>query len=235
MTPSLYSHLDLPASAEAALAALPPFLASWFRVRFDEPTPSQRLAWPALAEKGHLLVSAPTGMGKTLAVLVPILADLLGGATPAGWSDSPLRVVHIAPLRALVNDTARSLAGHLNDLADFLPPGVAPPRLAVRTGDTPAAERRQLRDEPPDILLTTPESLAVLLSQPGMERMLGNVGWVVVDEVHALVGTKRGADLTLCLERLDAIAAIPPRRVGLSATATPLHEAARWLVGVDRP
>jgi len=148
----------------------------------------------------------------------------------------------LAPLKALVNDAGRSLEAHLADLAAFLPPGTRVPRLAVRTGDTPADERRRLRDEPPDALLTTPESLAVLLSQPAYSPLLGNLAWVVVDEVHALAGNKRGADLALSLERLAALVRgshpggelVEPRRIGLSATATPLAEAARFLVGGNR-
>jgi ATP-dependent Lhr-like helicase len=229
---SAFRYLDAPPPAATVLEQLPPALAAWFRARFGKPTVVQRLAWPALARGDHALVSAPTGTGKTLAALVPVLGQLLTSAEPDGWSDSALRVVYVAPLKALVNDAARGLDRHLEDLAPFLPPQTRLPRPSVRTGDTTAAERRRLTKEPPDLLLTTPESLAVLLSHPSAAALFANVGWVIVDEVHALAGNKRGADLSLSLERLAAGGEV--RRVGLSATATPLDAAARWLVGRDR-
>jgi ATP-dependent Lhr-like helicase len=165
--------------------------------------------------------------------------DFSYGRTPPrspgpGWSDSPLRALYVAPLKALTADALRNLHSHLADLAAFLPPSTPPLRLAARTGDTPSRERKRLRDEPPDILLTTPESLAVLLSQPGQSALLANLRWLIVDEVHALAGNKRGADLAVCLERLAHLAARDPRRIGLSATATPLTEAAHFLVGPQR-
>ena len=176
MTLSAFRFLDTPVSSDSALATLPPLLAEWFRKRLGEPTLAQRLAWPALAAGGHLLISAPTGTGKTLAAMLPVLGDLLRYPEPAGWSDSALRALYIAPLKALVNDAGRSLQAHLADMASLLPVGTRLPRLAVRTGDTPADERRRLRDEPPDMLLTTPESLAVLLSQPACTPVLPVVG-----------------------------------------------------------
>jgi ATP-dependent Lhr-like helicase len=234
METSLFRFLDAPASADSALDGLRPELAAWFRQSFDEPTWIQRLAWPALAAGGHLLISAPTGGGKTLAALLPVLDNLLSPFTAPGWSDSPLRAIYLAPLKALINDAARTLEGHLRDMAAFLPPGTRLPRLLVRTGDTSAEERRRLFDDPPDLLLTTPESLAVLLSQSASVALFANLVQVVVDEVHALAGNKRGADLSVSLERLTLLSTGEVRRVGLSATAAPLTEAARYLVGANR-
>jgi ATP-dependent Lhr-like helicase len=221
---------DQPPPAASALASLARPAAEWFASRFGEPTAVQRLAWPLLAAGGHVLVSAPTGTGKTLAAFLPILGRL--GTDPPAEGAS-VACLYVAPLKALANDAARNLQAHLAELAPLLP-GVAP-RVAVRTGDTPAAERRRQRREPPDVLCTTPESLAVLLSQPALVGLFAGLRWVVVDEVHGLAGNKRGADLSLSLERLTARAAAPPQRVGLSATATPLAEAAAWLAGAGRP
>jgi ATP-dependent Lhr-like helicase len=200
----------------------------WFRRSFGEPTEIQRQAWPRIAAGGHVLLSAPTGTGKTLAAFLPILANLV-----AAPPEAALSCLYVAPLKALVNDTARNLAAHAAGLAALLP-GVAPPALAVRTGDTPAGARRALRDNPPAILLTTPESLAVLLSQTDFQDCFHRLRRVVVDEVHALAGSKRGADLALSLERLTALSP-DLQRIGLSATATPLEDAARYLAGAGRP
>jgi ATP-dependent Lhr-like helicase len=175
------------------------------------------------------LLSAPTGTGKTLAAFLPILAHLLQGTTEAAPS-----CLYVAPLRALVNDMARTLQTHLDGLAAFTA-AAAEVRVAVRTGDTPSSLRRALRVRPPAILLTTPESLAVLLCQPWSHELFGALRWVVVDEVHALAPTKRGADLALSLERLTALSGGALQRIGLSATATPAADAARWLAGAGRP
>src|SRR5207245_74486 len=130
-------------------------------------------------------VSAPTGTGKTLAALVPMLADLFEPFEPGGWSTSPLRVLYLAPLKALVNDAARNLQAHVADLATHLLPNTPLPRIAVRTGDTSGLDRRRLHDEPPAVLLTTPESLALLLSHGQASGLFGNLAWIIVDEVHA--------------------------------------------------
>ena len=213
----------------------PTWLRDWFAHTFGEPTPIQQQTWRAVRTTPHLLLSAATGTGKTLAALLPVVADLLQTRRYSGP-----RALYVAPLKALVQDTARNLDRHLADLAEFLPADLSLPRLAVRTGDTSASDRRQLLRDPADLLLTTPESLAVLLSGHTTAELLADVRWVIVDEVHALVGNKRGADLALSLERLEALATSRDsacaglRRFGLSATATPLSTAASWLAGVDR-
>ncbi len=225
----LQEHLTHPAAADDALAALAAPVAEWFRRRFGAPTAAQRLAWPAVAAGRHLLLSAPTGAGKTLAAFLPILGELTQPRSPSVFC------LYIAPLKALTNDIFRNLTDCLDGMAALLPEGAILPRLGVRTGDTPAAERRALRHDPPEVLLTTPESLAVLLSQAALHPIFAGLRWIVVDEVHALAPTKRGADLAVSLERLSALASAPPRRIGLSATAAPLSEAANFLVGVNRP
>jgi ATP-dependent Lhr-like helicase len=232
----LISHAA-PAATPAALAVLPEAVARWFVARFGEPTAAQRLAWPAVAAGGHVLLSAPTGAGKTLAAFLPLLGRLISDAqsTVFRWKRSGLRGLYVSPLKALVNDACRNLQTALDEIAATLPQPVPMPRLAVRTGDTPADERRRLLDETPDVLLTTPESLAVLLSQPALQPVFADLRWVVVDEIHALAACKRGADLALSLERLTRLADDEVQRVGLSATATPLAEAAQYLAGTGRP
>jgi ATP-dependent Lhr-like helicase len=226
--------LDHPVNTASAMATLAVPVAAWFRDCFGEPTPIQRLAWPALASGRNLLLSAPTGTGKTLAAFLPILNRLLGEDGSRGAAPS-VRCLYVAPLKALANDACRNLGRFIQELVPLLPSPVPWPSLALRTGDTPAGQRQRLHREPPDVLLTTPESLAILLSQPNWQGPFSGLRWVVVDEIHALAATKRGADLALSLERLTQGAVGPIQRIGLSATATPLAEAAQFLCGVDRP
>jgi ATP-dependent Lhr-like helicase len=217
-----------PPSPETALRALADPLRCWFRDSFVQPTAAQRFAWPALADRHNLLLCAPTGSGKTLAAFLPVLSHLVGEPLAAG-----VRCLYLAPLKALGNDAARNLRAYLRGLRPFLSSG-PPLRTGVRTGDTSARMRQAQRLRPPEILLTTPESLAVLLSQPFAAEFFRNLAWVVVDEVHALVGNKRGADLALSLERLTDLAIGSVQRIGLSATCAPLAEVAAFLVGADR-
>src|SRR5262249_12330601 len=157
---------------------------------------------------------APTGSGKTLAAFLPIFARLL--EEPFACS---VRCLYLTPLKALANDAHRNLEAHLDDLAAFLPPGAVRPRVGLRTGDTPARERQDFRRQPPDVLITTPESLAVLLSHPFAAGLFAGLRFVVLDELHALAPNKRGADLALSLERLAALSGEPLQRIGLSATS----------------
>jgi ATP-dependent helicase Lhr and Lhr-like helicase len=228
-----YTPHSTPATA---LAALPEPLARWFVQRFGSPTPAQCLAWPAVTTGCHFLLSAPTGAGKTLGVFLPLFGPMISLAqtTAFRWQRSGLRGLYVSPLKALVNDVCRNLQQCLEEIAPLLPPSIALPRLAVRTGDTPAEERRRLLDEPSDVLLTTPESLAVLLSQPALQPLFADLRWLVIDEIHALAANKRGADLALSLERLTQLGEGELQRIGLSATATPLTEAAQYLAGVGR-
>jgi ATP-dependent Lhr-like helicase len=220
-----------PPPVSSWLQQAPGPVARWFHERFGEPTEIQRAAWFALPSGRHLLLSAPTGAGKTLAAFLPILTELLSQGTPTA---EPVHVqcLYVSPLKALGNDTHRTLLCHLEEITACWP-GVRRPSLLVRSGDSTPSERRRLRVRPPDILLTTPESLAVLLSQPIAQQLFARLRRVVVDEVHALAASKRGADLALSLERLAALGTGHLQRIGLSATATPLTEAARWLAGGD--
>jgi ATP-dependent Lhr-like helicase len=238
-------YLDLPASVDGALAGLSAPVQRWFCATFGDPTLAQRFAWPALAAGKNLLLAAPTGSGKTLAAFLPILDRLIKEHRPgpgrvcsqATYPAGPpgVRSLYVAPLKALAGDVRRNLRRYLRGLGETLAPGTGLPRIGVRTGDTRERVRRAHNRQPPEILLTTPESLAVLLSQPESQRLFAHVRSVVVDELHALAGNKRGADLSLSLERLAAQAQAPIQRIGLSATCTPLAEAASFLAGWDRP
>jgi ATP-dependent Lhr-like helicase len=221
-------YIDPPRTS-AWLDGAPEAITRWFRRRYGEPTEIQRAAWSRLPSGQHLLLSAPTGAGKTLATFLPLLTQLLTEVDPPTALRNP-RCLYVSPLKALSNDTHRTLTTHIEELSALLPDARVP-RLAVRSGDSTAAERRRLRTHPPDILLTTPESVAVLLSQSMAQQLFAGLRWVIVDEVHALAACKRGADLALSLERLTRLAKGHLQRIGLSATATPLTEAARWLAG----
>ncbi|HEV3256586.1 MAG TPA: DEAD/DEAH box helicase [Gemmataceae bacterium] len=229
-TPGLLEYLAPLTTTETALGALAEPVRRWFLANVGAPTGAQRLAWPALAAGKNLLLCAPTGSGKTLAAFLPILGQLLG--MPAR---GVLRCLYVAPLKALGNDVRKNLRAHLHAIRQFLAPDCPAVRVSLRTGDTSARARQRLWSRPPDILLTTPESLAVLLSRPEAAALFSDLRWVVVDEVHALAPTKRGAELSLSLERLADVAGSGLQRIGLSATCAPLREAARFLAGSERP
>jgi ATP-dependent Lhr-like helicase len=224
------SNLGPPPSPAAALAVLAPPVSAWFCETFAKPTAAQRLAWPAIAEGQHLLLSSPTGTGKTLAALLPIISRLL--TEPPG---DGTRCLILTPLKALANDFRKNLRAHLHGLRAFLPTNAPALRVGLRTGDTSSRVRQALRREPPAFLVTTPESLAVLLSQPSAGELFAALRWVIVDEVHTLAPNKRGADLALSLERLTEMAIAPLQRIGLSATCAPLSEVAHFLAGTGRP
>jgi ATP-dependent Lhr-like helicase len=222
-------YLHLPASPEAALGVLAPAVSSWFRQSFPQPTLAQRYAWPAIARAEHVLLAAPTGKGKTLAAFAPILSRMSHGEDPNGTC------LYVAPLKALVRDAKKNLKRHIAEIGERQPAAPFDITVGVRTGDTSDRVRKRMWDHPPRILLTTPESLATMLTHPRAIGMFRFVRWVVIDEVHALAVSKRGADLGLSLERLEAMAERPPQRIGLSATCLPLARAAAYLVGSQRP
>ena len=204
----------------------------WFRAAFEEPTEAQVRGWPAIAAGEHTLICAPTGSGKTLAAFLWCLDRLLSEERPSDPLQA-LRVLYVSPLKALVHDVDRNLRAPLAGIAmaaERLGQPAPPIRVGMRTGDTPAQERRAFGKHPPDILVTTPESLYLILTSQA-RAALGSVRWVIVDEIHALAGTKRGAHLALSLERLEVGAAQPPQRIGLSATQRPLSAVAGYLGG----
>ncbi|MFB9660535.1 ATP-dependent helicase [Glycomyces mayteni] len=213
-----------------SLARFSPATASWFTSAFGAPTTAQQGAWAALAEDRDVLVVAPTGSGKTLAAFLSALDALATAPVPAEPKER-CRVLYISPLKALGVDVERNLAAPRDGIrAEARRLGLPEPhvRTAIRSGDTPQNERRSIANRPPDILITTPESLFLMLTS-GARDALAGVETVILDEVHAVAGTKRGAHLALSLERLDARLRRPARRIGLSATVRPVAEVARFL------
>ena len=217
------------------LARFHPAVASWFETALGTPTPCQTQAWEAVAAGRHALIAAPTGSGKTLAGFLTAIDTLVRDSRRAVLPDAT-RVVYVSPLKALGNDVHKNLevplAGIDHTLADAGEPGSGI-RAMVRTGDTPGAAREAMRRQPPHILVTTPESLYILLTSEGGRAMLAGAGTVIVDEIHAVAGNKRGAHLALSLERLDALAGRPLTRIGLSATQRPIETVAHFLTGCD--
>jgi ATP-dependent Lhr-like helicase len=211
------------------LSSFAPRTREWFERAFDAPTPAQRQAWPAIAAGENVLLSAPTGSGKTLAAFLWALDRLSAEhSMPDAAERAPgTRVVYISPLKALAYDIERNLRTPLRGI------GAEQVSVGIRTGDTPQKERAAMARKPPDILITTPESLYLILTSKARE-MLSNVEAVIVDEIHAVAATKRGAHLALTLERLEAQAQRPLQRIGLSATQNPLEEVGRYLVGPRR-
>ena len=205
------------------LSSFSPRTRDWFTGAFAEPTPAQAQAWPAIASGEHVLISAPTGSGKTLAAFLWGI-DRLSSA-PAG-GEPGIRLVYVSPLKALSYDIDRNLRAPLRGIG-------AEVNVAVRTGDTPQRERRAMLRKPPDILITTPESLYLMLTGRAKE-LFRHTDWCIVDEIHAVASTKRGAHLALTLERLTAAAGRDVQRIGLSATQNPLEEVGRFLVGPSR-
>src|SRR5437899_1181534 len=216
-----------------ALAQFHPAVQQWFRAVFEAPTSPQTLGWPAIARGDSTLILAPTGSGKTLTAFLWCLDRLM--FSPAPVKARRCRVLYVSPLKALAVDVQRNLRAPLAGIAQVAESrgdAYVTPAIAIRTGDTPAAERARFQREPADILITTPESLYLLLTSNAREALRA-VDTLIVDEIHALVPSKRGAHLMLSVERLAALCDQPLQRIGLSATQRPLDEVARFLGGVE--
>jgi ATP-dependent Lhr-like helicase len=231
-----------------ALATFHPAVRDWFLKQFPAPTEPQAQAWPAIKSLQHTLIAAPTGSGKTLAAFLSAIDDLVWKATRGELADET-HVVYVSPLKALSNDIKINLEAPLQGIQERLEASgvtAAEIRTLVRTGDTPAKDRAAMTKKPPHIIVTTPESLYILLTSDGGRKMLSTVRTLIVDEIHAMVDDKRGSHLSLSIERLEALVAahaksessdlksrIPESlvRIGLSATQKPIEEVARFLVG----
>src|SRR5687768_5001574 len=220
-----------------SLASFHPIVRQWFVETLGEPSPPQRAGWPAIARGSDALILAPTGTGKTLAAFLWELNALITDGLEKPLANA-VHLLYVSPLKALNNDIQRNLERPLKELgerfrgADLDFPEI---RVAVRTGDTPASARARMLRKTPHILITTPESLHILLTSVRGRTMFSALRAVIVDEIHAVAGTKRGAHLALTLERLARLAPDPPQRIGLSATQRPLEEIARFLGGCDAP
>ena len=210
-----------------SLDAFSPRTREWFEAAFAAPTPAQEQAWPAIASGEHVLISAPTGSGKTLAAFLYAIDQLANDPDrPTDPKQRRTSLVYISPLKALSYDIDRNLRTPLRGIGAEL-------EVAVRTGDTPQRERQRMLREAPDILITTPESLYLMLTGRAQQLFEG-ARWVIVDEIHAVASTKRGSHLALTLERLSEAAGSDLQRIGLSATQNPLEEVGRFMVGPHR-
>src|SRR5258706_12153989 len=219
-----------------ALSAFHRIVARWFSETLGEPTRAQAQGWAAIRERRHTLIAAPTGSGKTLAAFLTALDDLVQDGLRSPLPDE-VRVIYVSPLKALSADIHKNLAEPrrgIRRIAEEM--GIEAPRItaAVRTGDTTQAERAAMLRTPPHILVTTPESLYLLLTAERSREMLRTARTVIVDEIHAVLESRRGAHLALSLERLDHVCGRRLQRVGLSATQKPIDEVARFLVGSDK-
>ncbi|WP_330564678.1 DEAD/DEAH box helicase [Pseudomonas yamanorum] len=231
--------MNLPESTDTVLNGFHPAVSAWFRSTFPSVTTAQARAWPLIRERRSTLIAAPTGSGKTLTAFLAVLDDLVHqGLANGGQLPDQTLVVYVSPLKALSNDIQINLQNPLAGITDHLQRLGLPPlaiRTAVRTGDTPQKDRALMRKHPPHILVTTPESLYVLLGSDSGRQMLASIRTVIVDEIHAIAASKRGSHLALTLERLQGLCSEPLTRIGLSATQKPIEAVSRFLVGTGRP
>src|ERR1700684_3253973 len=226
-----------PGAIHDSLSWAHPLVAEWFVSRFGTPTEPQEQGWPEILAGRSTLISAPTGSGKTLAAFLICIDRLVRKALDGELTDQT-EVLYVSPLKALSNDIQKNLEIPLGEILQLAGQrGILMPdiRTAVRTGDTLARERRAMLARPPHILVTTPESLYILLTAAKSREVLRTVETVIVDEIHAVADDKRGSHLAVSLERLEQLAGRPLARIGLSATQKPIELVAEFLTGSGRP
>ena len=227
---------QIPLEPEAPLVDFHPIIANWFIEQIGRPTDVQTASWPIIRSGEHALIAAPTGSGKTLAAFLASIDSLFHQAVCKDLTDQT-QILYVSPLKALSNDVQKNLRQPLTEIsaraleAGFLLPEI---RVEVRTGDTSTKTRQAILRRPPHILITTPESLFLLLTARKSREILKTVRTVIIDEIHALAGNKRGSHLALSLERLDALTQTKPNRIGLSATQKPIEDMAQFLAGGTR-
>ena len=226
-------YLDSPQDTEGLLAMLSPPVRNWFKDKFPDFTRPQKLAIPAIMDRKHLLLCSPTGSGKTLTAFLTIIDKLVRMALD-GKLKKKVHCVYISPIKALANDIQRNLIGPLTEISErYLPDRAQEIKVGLRTGDTPQSERQRMLKHPPHILITTPESLAIAITSPKFQPIVSELEYMIVDELHSLVPTKRGVHLGLTLSYLDTLLQTPVQRIGISATMEPLEKVAEYLVSSD--
>ena len=228
------TYLDEPLETEALLEKLCQPVRNWFKDKFPDFTKPQKLAIPSIMNGDHLLLCSPTGSGKTLTAFLTIIDNLVRHALE-GTLEKRVYCLYISPIKALANDIQKNLIGPLAEIEEKYLPDRAQGKIRVglRTGDTPQSERQKMLRKPPHILITTPESMAIAISSPRFQPIVSNVEWIIIDEMHSLVPTKRGVHLALTISLLDTILERPVQRIGISATMEPLETVAEYLVASD--
>ena len=226
-------YLDQPLESEVLFDRLCPPVRNWFRDKFPDFTPPQKLAIPAIMDRKHLLLCSPTGSGKTLTAFLSVIDRLVRLALDKKL-EKKVYAVYISPIKALANDIQRNLIGPLEEIKErYLPDRAQDIRVGLRTGDTPQSERQKMLRTPPHILITTPESLAIAITSPRFQPIVSEVEYMIIDELHSMVPTKRGVHLSLTLSMLDSLLQNPVQRIGISATMEPLETVAEYLVSSD--
>ncbi|MCH2647834.1 MAG: DEAD/DEAH box helicase, partial [Candidatus Poseidoniaceae archaeon] len=228
------SYLENPLESEDLYEKLCQPVRNWFKQKFPDFTEPQKLAIPSIMNKDHLLLCSPTGSGKTLTAFLTIIDDLVRHALE-GTLEERVYCLYISPIKALANDIQKNLIGPLEEIEkNYLPDRAQGKiRVGLRTGDTPQSERQKMLRKPPHILITTPESMAIAISSPRFQPIVSNVEWIIIDEMHSLVPSKRGVHLALTISLLDTILERPVQRIGISATMEPLETVAEYLVASD--
>lgn len=226
-------YLDSPVESEKLYEQLCPPVRQWFQDKFPDFTAPQKLAIPSIMNKEHLLLCSPTGSGKTLTAFLSVIDQLVRLALDKKL-EKKVHAIYISPIKALANDIQRNLIGPLNEIKEkYLPDRAQDIRVGLRTGDTSQSDRQKMLRKPPHILITTPESLAIAITSPRFQPIVSDVEYMIIDELHSMVSTKRGVHLSLTLSLLDTLLKNPVQRIGISATMEPLETVAEYLVSSD--